>query len=97
MTVGDLRAELAKLHSDLDAVIILNGSLSPVIEVLAVPGADFVVIRGKRAGPPPRKFTINEEGVVGHLVRIGLSNEKIGEILGRPTKAVVQKRKTLGF
>jgi hypothetical protein len=97
MTIGDLRAQLAKLESSHEAVVVLNGTLSPIIEVLAVPGAEFIVIRGKGTAPPPRKFTVSEEGVIGHLVRLGFGDEKIGEVLGRAPKSIAQKRKALGI
>lgn len=97
MTVGDLRAQLATLDSQLDTVVILNGTIAPAIEVLVVPGAEFIVIRGKGTSPPPRKFTINEEGIIGRLARLGLSDEKVAEVLGRPTRSVAQKRRALGF
>src|SRR5437016_3836781 len=97
MTVGELQVELAKLDAKLDAMILLNGSFSPVVDVIGVAGADCTIIRGKGKTDQPKKLSINEQGLLGYLVRLGLSNENIGEVLGRPTKIVEKNRKTLGF
>lgn len=96
MTIGDLQAELAKLDSKLDVMILLNGTFTAVIDVMAVTEARFAVIRGRGATPQGKKFSVNEQGLVGHLARAGLNNERIGEILGRPATSVAKTRKTLG-
>lgn len=97
MKVGDLREALAKLDSQLEVRVALDGSFVPVIEVAAFAGTDFVLIRGKGKTPQSTKYSIQEQGLIGHLVRLGFDNEKIGEVLGRPTKSVAGARKRLGF
>jgi hypothetical protein len=97
MTVGELRELLAKLDSQLKVEVALNGSFVPVIEVAAYGGTDFILIRGKGKTPQAPKYSIQEQGLIGHLVRLGFDNDKIGEVLGRTTKSVEGARKRLGF
>ena len=97
MTVGELQAELTKLDPKLNAMILLNGSFTPVMGVTAVDGAEFTVIRGKGNSNQSKQFSIGEQGLIGHLARFGFSDEKIAEVLGRTTKSVTTKRKSLGF
>jgi hypothetical protein len=98
VTVGELRAALAKLDSDLNVIIALNGSFVPVTGLTpAATGTNFVVIRGKGKLVGPRKFSVDEEGVLGHLARLGLGDDEIAEVLGRPPASIRQRRKALGF
>jgi hypothetical protein len=97
MTVGDLREVLAKLDSQLTVEVALNGSIVPVTEITALGGTDFVIIRGKGKSPPSKTFTIQEQGRIGHMVRLGFDNEKIGQVLGRTMESVERARKKLGF
>jgi hypothetical protein len=98
MTVGELQAALAKLDSEHNIMIALNGSFVPLIGVTAAAaGTNFVVIRGKGKIQQSKRFSIDEEGIIGHLARLGLSDDEIGEVLGRPSDSVKRKRKALGF
>ena len=96
MTVGELRANLASLHSDLIVNIALNGSFVPVIGVhSAGPGTNFIVIRGKGKIQRSKRYSLDEEGVLGHLVSAGFDDNQIGEVLGRPAPSIARKRKAL--
>jgi hypothetical protein len=97
MTVGDLREALAKLDSQQEVLIALDGSFVPIAEVAAFDGTDFILLRGVSKTLQPKKFTVQEEGMIGHLVRLGFDNERIGKVLGRPSKSVQAARKKLGF
>jgi hypothetical protein len=97
MTVGELRAALAKSDATQDVTILVNSIHTPVVEVVVVPGAEMIILRGKNAAPPRQKLSINEQGLVGYLVRLGLDNDGIGRVLGRPAKSVERARKGLGF
>ena len=96
MTVGELAEALAKLNPQQNLLIAVDGAFAPVIGVTGADGAPFVILRGqgkKRDGSP---FTVGEEGIITHLSRLGLSDEAIGEVLGRPPESVKRKRKALG-
>lgn len=96
MTVGELRANLASLHSDLIVNIALNGSFVPVIGVhSAGPGTNFIVIRGKGKIQGSKRFSLDEEGVLGHLVHAGFDDNQISDVLGRSVKIIALKRKAL--
>jgi len=97
MTVGDLQVELAKFDSQLNAMVLMNGSFAPVLGVTAVAGAEFMVIRGKGTAHQSKRFSVGEQGLIGHLARFGFSDEKIAEVLGRSPKSVAAKRKVLGY
>ena len=97
MTVGDLRAELAKLDSQQNVVVSFDGAFVPMTEVAVFEGLDFVLVRGKGKTSHRKKFTIEEQGLIGHLVRLGFDNDKIGNVLERPSKSVKDMRKKLDF
>jgi hypothetical protein len=97
MTVGDLRAALAHADPQLDLRIAVDGTFAPVVGVSAVAGSPFVVLRGLGKTQQSPRFSIQEEGVLGKLVTLGLSDEEIGQVLGRPPQSVERKRKALGL
>jgi hypothetical protein len=97
MTVGDLREALATLDPQQNLLIALDGSFVPIAEVATFHGTDFSLLRGVSKIPQPKKFTVQEQGMIGHLVRLGFDNIRIGHVLGRPSKSVQASRKKLGF
>jgi hypothetical protein len=97
MTVGELLGQLSKVDSETTAMIAVNGVFVPVVGVTAVAGSSFAVLRGKGKTQQSNRFTIDEEGVLGHLARLGLDDKEISEILGRPSESVKKKRKALGL
>jgi hypothetical protein len=96
MTVGALQTELAKLEPQAGLMLAVNGIFVPVIGVTGAGGTTFAVIRGKGKLNQSSRFTIDEEGLLGHLARLGVSDEEIGEVLGRPAHSIKRKRKALG-
>ena len=92
MKVGDLQAQLAKLDRQADVLIAVNGSFVPALGVVAASGATAIVIRGKGQNQTSPRFSIAEEGMIGHLARLGVSDDEIGEVLGRPADSVKRKR-----
>jgi hypothetical protein len=97
MTVGELQAELAQMDTEAGVMIAVNGTFVPAVGLTAVPGTSFVLVRGKGKLQQSSRFSIDEEGILGHLARIGLSDDQIGEVLGRPSDSVKRKRKALGL
>lgn len=97
MTVRELQLELAKLNPGDEVRITINGSFARVGGVTPVPKADYVVVRGIGKLAKNDRFTVDEEGIIGHLTSLGLTNEAIGEVLGRPAESIKRKRKALGF
>jgi hypothetical protein len=97
MTVGKLQALLAKLNTQANVLVAVNGSFVPVVGVTAASGAEFIVVRGLGRPEERRHFSVGEEGVIGHLVHLGASDQEIGEVLGRPKSTIGRKRKSLGF
>jgi hypothetical protein len=97
MTAGNLQAELAKIGSEAEVMIAVNGTFVPIDGVNCVSEASLVVIRGKGKAPPSLRFTVGEDGVIGHLTHLGLADDEIAVILGRPAKSVERRRKTLGL
>jgi hypothetical protein len=97
MTVRELQLELAELNPGDEVWITINGSFARVGGVTPVPKADYVVVRGIGKLAKNDRFTVDEEGIIGHLTSLGLTNEAIGEVLGRPAESIKRKRKALGF
>jgi len=97
LTVGNLQALLAKVDTQADVLIAVNGTYAPLLGVVSASGTPFIVLRGKGKHQPSPRFFVEKEGVIGRLVRLGVSDEEIGEVLGRPTDSVKRKRKTLGI
>src|SRR5262249_22126882 len=69
MTVGDLRAQLAKLDAQAEVLIAVNGNIALAAGVAAATGTEFVVIRGraKHQENPGSRFSVGEEVVIGYL------------------------------
>jgi hypothetical protein len=97
MNVGELRGALSSLDAQQDVMIAVDGTFAPVVGVTAASGASFIVVRGQGKMQESKRFTIGEEGVIGHLARLGVSDDEIGEVLGRPSESVKRKRQSLGF
>jgi hypothetical protein len=97
MTVAELQAELARLNPDEEVWVTITGAFAPVGRLTAVPKAAYVVLRGAGKVPKTDRFTVDEEGILGHLSSLGLTNEAIAEVLDRPAESVKRKRKALGF
>src|SRR5262249_33457100 len=97
MTAGQFLVELAKVDPQLDIRIAVDGTFAPVVGVTAVAGSPFLVVRGKGKDRESGHFTIHEEGVLGRLAALGLSDAEIGEVLGRSPQTVKRKRKALGL
>lgn len=97
MTVADLRSALAEMDADREVLITFGGEFVPVVGVTAKPGLSFVLVRGMNKGELPKRFTINEDGLIGHLSTGGMDDNGIAEILGRSHDAVKRRRKALGY
>lgn len=97
MTVGELQKVLAGLDAQQEVMIAVNGNFSPVVGVTAASGASFIVVRGQGVVQQSKRFSVQEEGVIGHLTHLGVSNDEIGEVLGRTADSVKRKRKSLGL
>jgi hypothetical protein len=95
MKVADLQARLTKLGPTLDLMIALHGDFVPVVDVTSASGACYAVIRGR--GKPQRspRFSIQEDGIIGQLVSMGMSDEDIAVVLGRPAAGVKRRKKHL--
>jgi hypothetical protein len=88
MTVGELQAQWANLDAQLSVTIAVNGTFVPVVGLTASPSAPFVVIPGKGKLQQSNRFSVDEEGILGHLARLGLGDDEIGEVLGRASESI---------
>lgn len=96
MTVAELQAELVRLNPDENVLMAINGTFVPVGRLTAVQKAGYVVLRPTGKLAKSDRFTVGEEGILGHLAGLGLTNEAIAEVLDRPVESVKRKRKALG-
>jgi hypothetical protein len=97
MKAQELQRELGAVDSDADVVLAANGALLQISGVTFVPGKTIAVIRGKSKSKLTKRFTTEEDGVVGYLGNVGLSDEMIAEVLGRTPDGVRRRRRTLGL
>jgi hypothetical protein len=97
MKVGELLAALAKADPDLDVLVAVHGDFVSAVGVSTAPGASFVVIRGKGKTQRSSRFSVQEDGVLGHLTNLGVSDEEIAGVLGRPPESVQRRKKHLGL
>jgi hypothetical protein len=95
MKVQELQQELNAVDPAADVVLAANGALVPVTGITFVPGKTMAVIRGRSKNKYQERFTTEEDGVIGHLRMLGLSDEMIGEVLGRESDSVKGRRKRL--
>jgi hypothetical protein len=97
MTVRELQLELARLNPDDEVRVTISGTFAPLGGLTPVPQAEYIVLRATGKLAKSDRFTIDEEGIIGHLTSLGLTNEAIGEVLDRPAESIKRKRKALGF
>jgi hypothetical protein len=97
MSVGELRRALETMDQQANVMLVVNGAFVSVAGLASAPGASFVAIRGKGVLHRSRRFSVAEEGVIGHLSKLGASDIDIGEVLGRSADHVKKKRIALGF
>jgi hypothetical protein len=97
MKVQDIQRELRAVDPIADVILAANGALVPVTGITFVPNKTMVVIRGRSKVKSNRRFTMEEDGVIGHLGTSGFIDETIGEVLGRDSDAVEVRRKRLGL
>lgn len=97
MNAQELQQELSTIDPAAEVVIAVNGALVPVTGISSVPDKMTVLIRGRSKDKCNERFTTQEDGVIGHLRRLGLTDNMIGEILGRDGPSVKGRRRRLGL
>lgn len=97
MTAGQLLADLMKVDPQLDLLVAVGGEFVPLHGIAFAPGSPYGVIHGHGKRISGARFTIDEQGVLGKLAGVGLTDEQIGNIMGRPTDAIKRKRKAMGL
>lgn len=95
MTVGDLREALAHLQADLPIRFSSNGDIVPVLSVASVQKASIVIIHGY-SKKKPKKLSVDEHGMAGHLMQLELTEEEIAKMIGRPVEDIEKRKSRLG-
>lgn len=97
MNAQTLQRELTAVDPAADVVIAANGALVPVTGISSAPDKMTVVIRGRSRDKHNERYTTQEDGAIGHLRMLGLSDDMIGEVLGRDADSVKGRRRRLGL
>jgi hypothetical protein len=95
MNVAELQAKLASLDPELELMIALHGDFVPIAGVVSAPGSFQAVIRGRGKPQCSSRFSVQEDGLIGHLTTLGVSDQDIAVVLGRPTASVTRRKKAL--
>ena len=95
MDANNLQEELRQVDPATEVILAANGALVPVTGVTYVADKSVLVIRGRSKDRYNVRFTTQEDGVLGHLRGLGLSDDIIGEVLGRDPSSVKGRRKRL--
>jgi hypothetical protein len=83
---------LANLPPDCDIKVAVDGQFERVSGVAALKDGSMGIVRLENRGPPGR-VTIQEEGLIGHMIKLGLSNDEMADFLQRPVIAIERFRK----
>ncbi|MBX9679036.1 MAG: hypothetical protein K2X38_09760 [Gemmataceae bacterium] len=97
MKASELISLLAEVDPQSEVLLSLNSIILPASEMVAIRDADFIVLRSKRTEKGVRRFTVAEDGLIGHMVRLRITEDEMAKALDRPVRAVKTRRKHLGF
>jgi len=95
LTVGELRAAIANAPDDASVTLVYEGAMRHAVGVTAAPNGMMVVLRTICSERKAKHFSVVEDGLIGGFASMGMSDDDIAEILGRPTDSVTKRRKTL--
>ena len=94
LTVGELREALASVPDDAAVMLIFEGVLRHAVGVTVASNAGIAVIRSHGQTRPHKRFSAVEDGLIGGLSAMGMSDEAIGELLDRSPDSVKRRRKS---
>jgi hypothetical protein len=96
MTVGELREALASVPDDAAVMLIFEDVLRHAVGVTVAPNGAIAVIRN-RGQSRYKHYSVAEDGLIGGLSAMGMSNEAIAELLERTSDSIRKRKKSIGL
>ena len=97
LKVGELRKAIADTPDDATVMLVYAGVMRHAVGITVAPNGAVAVVRG--LGNPRRtsRFSIVEDGLIGGLNAMGMSDDQIAVLLERTTDSIKKRKKTLGI
>ena len=97
MNVGELREALASVPDDAAVMLMFENVLRHAVGVTVAPNGGFAVIRNQGQSRPYKHYSVAEDGLIGGLSAMGMSNEAIAELLERTSESIRRRKKSIGL
>lgn len=97
LTVGELRDALEGMPDTATVHLIFNGVLRNAAGVTVEPKGGITVIRSHGQMKPYKRYSVAEDGLIGGLNAMGMSDETIAELIDRTPESVKRRRKSIGL
>jgi hypothetical protein len=85
------------VSDDAAVMLIFEGVLRHAVGVTVAPNGGIAVIRSHRQTRPHKRYSEVEDGLIGGLSAMGMSDEAIAELLDRPPDSIKRRRKSIGL
>ena len=97
LTVGELRQAIADSPDDATVMMIHEGRMCNVVATKCAPNGKVAVIRSKGNTRQSKPFSVAEDGLIGGLLAMGMSDESTAELLERSVSSIKRRKKTIGL
>ena len=97
MTVGKLKEQLNGVSEDTALYVLVDGAVTPLVSITIAEKGSLAFMRGKGKGHRSRSYTSTEDGLIGGLNAMGISDARIAELLDRTERSVKQRMKRIGL
>jgi hypothetical protein len=78
LTIGELRKAIADLPDDASLMLVFEGALRHAAGITVAPNGEVAVIRTQGNSRQSAKFSVVEDGLIGGMDAMGMSNEYRG-------------------
>lgn len=95
LSVGDLRKSIAELPDDAAVMVVYDGRMRHAAGVTISVQGSVAVLRSYINSRNTRKYTTAEDGLIGGLAEIGMTDEQISTLLDRPLHSIQRRKKAL--
>ena len=97
LTIGELRKAITNTPDDATVMLVYEGVLRHAIGITVAPNGAVAVVRGSGNPRKSKHFNTIEDGLIGGLNAMGMSDESISELLERSVDSIKKRKKAIGL
>lgn len=97
LKVGELRKVIAHAPDDASVMLIHEGVMGYAIGIDIAPNGAVAIIRSRGNPRQSKHFSVAEDGVIGGLNAMGLSDESIAKLMERSVDSIKRRMKSIGL